>query len=141
MAWATIEEITEITGSTVTGEQRAMAESMIAVYAGRTPDYVDQLRARDAYWLRCAVAWQAVWLASNVGVAGRNLATRVDTEGLSVDHGAEYELVLAPMAARSLRNLSWKGNRSVRSSPLVGTRGIHHPALEESDAYTVWQPL
>jgi hypothetical protein len=142
MPWATAEQAQEITGTEVTAEQLAQADGIITLYAGRTPDSVERLRTRDVYWLRAAVAWQAAWLASNVGVAGRNLATRVDTEGLSVDHAAEYELVLAPLAARALRNLSWKGDRSVLSRPLVERRGmIHNPLLEESDQYATWQPL
>lgn len=141
MGWATAEQVQEITGTEVTPELVAQAAGIITIYAGRTPDMLDQLRARDAYWLRAATAWQAVFLASNVAVEGRNMGTRVETEGLSLDRSAEYQVVLAPLAARSLRNLSWKGNRSIVSRPYAVGGRVPAFELESSDAYGAWSPL
>jgi hypothetical protein len=142
MGWATIAEVAEITGTTVEADVLAQADGIITVYSGRTPDLKDKLRKRDQYWLQAATAWQAAWLAGQAGVTARNLGTRIDTEGLSVDHAAEYEVVLAPLAARALRNLSWKSNRSVRvaSADTAGV-GARNFTLESSDPSLDWAPL
>lgn len=142
MTWASEEDVTAITGTTVAADVLAQAIGIVSIYAGRTPDMKTKLRKRDQSWLTQATAWQAAWLAGQAGVAARNLGTRIDTEGLSIDHAAEYEVVLAPLAARALRNLSWKSNRSVRVTAADNSGiGARNFTLESSDPYQVWMPL
>lgn len=142
MSWAEADEVLGVTGVEPSAENLAQANSMISTYCGRTPDTKDKLRKRDQFWLMQATAWQAIWLAGQAGVTARNLGTRIDTEGLSIDHAAEYEVVLAPLAARALRNLSWKSSRAVRVAGTV-ERGIgaRNFTLEASDPYSDWRPL
>jgi hypothetical protein len=141
MAWATISEVAEITGATVEADLLAQADGIITVYCGRTPDMQDKLRKRDQYWLRAATAWQAVWMTGQAGVTARNLGTTIETEGLTVEHAAEYEVVLAPLAARSLRNLSWKSSRAVAVGTTSHSIGARNFTLEQSDPCSVWYPL
>jgi len=142
MSWTTVDDVTEMTGVVVSAEVLAQADSIVTIYCGRTADLKDQLRKRDQYWLAQATAWQAAWLAGQAGVTARNLGTRIDTEGLSVDHAAEYEVVLAPLAARALRNLSWKSSRTVRVAvPDYAGIGARNFTLEASDPYQDWTPL
>lgn len=142
MSWATLDQVASVTGAAVSADVLAQADSIVTIYCGRTGDMKDKLRKRDQYWLAQATAWQAVWLTGQAGVAARNLGTRIDTEGLSIDHVAEYEIVLAPLAARALRNLSWKSNRSVRVAVADnGGIGARNFTLESSDACSSWTPL
>ncbi len=142
MGWASVEDVELITGITVDAPTLAQADAVITTYANRTDDVLDKLRDRDKTWLKRAAAFQAAWMVGQAGVLARNMGTRIDVEGLSIDHQAEYELVLAPLAARTLRNLSWLRSRSVVTrSEDYRRSGAWNFTLESSDVYGNWQPL
>lgn len=142
MTWATIDDTQDITGRGVTASQMAAANATVTIYANRTPAASAAIGARDLYWLQQAACWQAAWLSQQVAVDGRSLTTSQSQDGLSAATDAEYAHVLAPLAARSLRNLSWKATRSIA----VGQAGSVPPwtrnfLLESSDEFHGWEPL
>lgn len=148
MTWASTSDVLTDLSRTVTVEVMAHANMVITTYANRTPAASAGMSSRDLGWLKMAAEWQAVWLAEQVGVETRQIAARHAQDGVEVDYAGssfqpkEYPVVLAPLAARALRNLSWKGSRTLRT-PHVATpvNSVYNFAQEESDVVTDWQAL
>lgn len=142
--WATVAEVEATTGVAVGKTDLLQAQAVIDVYANRTVDAADGLTARDRGWLKRALCWQAAWQAQQYGYAGRQNATSVGQDGLSVSRGAEHHLTLAPLAARALRNLSWKGTRTTRVERVEFPRGSGVLTDFENEAADVehgWEPM
>lgn len=118
--WATTADVLDMTGATVTGTQLNQAEATIVTYANRTPDTAG-LSTRDLYWLKQAVCYQAPWQAGQAGYHQRSNAFRVDTDGLELERDTEHSVTLAPLAARALKNLSWKADHTRRG------RNVRYP--------------
>lgn len=142
MAWATLQDVGDVTGHSVTTQELAMAEAAVTIYANRTPSASASIGARDLYWLQQATCWQACWLAEQVLVEGRSVVGSLTQDGMAVNYGAEWQVTLAPLAARSLKNLSWKAARSIDvPSTLQGVGVMRDFTLEASDDDTPWQEL
>jgi hypothetical protein len=142
MTWATATDVEDITGHGATTADVAAANAHVTIYANRTPDASAGIGARDLYWLKQAACWQAAWLTQQPAVDGRSAHTSISQDGLSVTQDAEHQIVLGPLAARSLRNLSWKSTRSLRVDPV--NTGPTWPARflsESSDDEHGWEPL
>lgn len=125
--WATAADVLAVTGSspiaappaTSTGDGTlALAQSMIEDHVNRTPAADGGMRTRDLYWLKKAVAWQTVWLPSQPGVLSRVGTTGVSQDGLNATYNSAADILVAPLAQRALKNLSWMGTRSLR----IGSR-------------------
>jgi hypothetical protein len=138
--WCTLDDVEAITGVTVTEGQLAAASSVVTVYANRSPDVAGSLLARDVYWLKQACAWQARWQAQQPGYDQKSSVTSVNQDNTQVAFGAEWQIVLAPLAARALKNLSWKGSRTVRVHTGVSPSVLDF-TNEASDAVGRWFPL
>lgn len=128
--WASDADVTEITGATVTPAQLAQAQTAIETVTGRTAEATARIGPRDLRWLKRAVAYQAVWMADQP-----DLFTRSTTTGPTIQDGAHVNLtadgqILAPLARRALKRLSWRGNRSVftQSTLAAGGGGIRYDA-------------
>lgn len=150
MTWATTTDVTTYTGETVTLAQLTAADTDITVYANRTESASAGMNARDLHWLKLATCYQAAWRARQVGVVGRQGVQSFSQDGLSVTYRAEHQVVLAPMAARSLRNLSWKGDRTSLTPNIRVPRGLGMWEAGEVEAEFLheaydtsgdWQPL
>lgn len=142
MAWALSTDVEATVGRGVDASVLAQANNQITVFANRTPDAADGMAARDLYWLKAAACWQAAWLDQQPAVDGRSAHTSLSTDGQSVTQDAEYQIVLAPLAARALRNLSWKSSRSVDVQPVsTGPTWPRNFLNERSDELHDWDPL
>lgn len=141
MAWATAADVEAITGHGVDDPTLAQANAHIEIFSNRTPDAAAGIGERDLYWLKQATCWQAVWLAQQPAVDGRSTHTSLSQDGMSVTYDAEHQLVLAPLAARSLRNLSWKGSRSLDVRPVHAGPAAVDFTSERSDEHHGWSPL
>jgi len=122
-AWATAADVADKTGVTVDDADVAQAQSVVEIYANRTFDATEGFSARDLSWLRTAVCWQAAWQSQQYGYAARQQASSVSEAGQSVQRSSRADVALAPWAERSLRNLSWKGSRTVRLRHVSEPRG------------------
>jgi hypothetical protein len=145
-AWATTTEVADMTGVTVDATDLAQAQAVIEIYANRTYDATDGFTARDLAWLTRAVCWQAAWQSQQYGYASRQSASQVSQDGLSVQRDAGSDVTLAPLAARALKNLSWKGARTLRTPRVELPRGLSvaganflDEAFDESSSG--WEPL
>jgi len=146
MTWATLADVTTKLGKTVTAQDILMANEIITTYANRTPAASASMGSRDLYYLNSAACWQAVWYAEQPGVETRQIAAKHAQDGVEIDYAGtsfnpkEYPAVLAPLAARALRNLSWKASRTLRvknvATPL---NSAYNFTSESSDEYSNWK--
>jgi hypothetical protein len=142
MSWATAANVLALTGKTVTDQTVAEASVVIDIYANRTEEASGGMSNRDLGWLQRATAFQAAWMPSQPGFHQRNQYTEITQDGMQIVHGAEWEINLAPMAARALKNLSWKTSRTVRMVSVRTPMGwTGDPLLEEYDHLQTWVPF
>lgn len=138
--WCSLADVLAVTGTSVTTAQLAAASAVITVYANRNPTASENLTTRDRYWLQQACAWQARWQAQQPGYDQRSAVGSVGQDTVQVGYTAEWQVTLAPLAARAMKNLSWKGSRSVAVHSSLTMRGVDF-TNEESDWYSTWYPL
>ena len=139
--WASVGDVSAITGATVTAEQLAQAEAVVDVYSNRTPAASAEMSARDLFFMKRATCWQAAWQSRQPAYADRNSTASVAQDGLSVAYAAEWQVSLAPLAARALKNLSWKASRTLRTPRVGALRSSRDFTNEASDESSVWMPL
>lgn len=151
MVWGvTVQDVLDATGERVSEAVITMASSDVDIYTNRTEAASGVMQARDLHWIRQAVIRQAAWLPYQPGVAGRISTTRVVQDGVTVETGLTtsgaarpHANDLAPMAARAIKNLSWKGSRSVPMKNTSRRRCGHvwDPTLEANDCCDHWEEL
>lgn len=140
-AWATVQEVSDSTGATVTGAQLAQAQSDIEIFTNRIYADTARIRTRDLHWLGQAVARQAAWIAGQFGLETRLDATQIQQDQVSTTLQGDG-LVLAPMAARALKRVSWMRSRTVHIRSAVEGAGpiVGDPLTDGSDDHLVWAP-
>lgn len=147
-AWALLTDVTEITGVTVTAGQLAQAQAQIEVRIGRLGAATSRIGTADLMWLKRAVSYQAAWLKANPDVVSRMDVTQFNQDGASATVRGDG-LVLAPLAKRALRHVSWRGTRSVHTDSVYSTGGApFYPAaegvvaiMEDTDRFDRWAGL
>jgi hypothetical protein len=111
MPWATAPEVFEVVGEVPTDQNLALANTSIEMFSGVASTTHEVTRATDRHWLRLAVAYQAAWIAQTPGYTGRADASGFSSDGDSVTLKPDGA-VLAPLARRALKRLSWQGSRT-----------------------------
>ena len=140
-AWATPQQVIDTTGVSVTGQQLAQAQSDIEIFTNRIWADTERIRPRDLHWLGQAVARQAAWLAGQFGLETRLDATQIQQDQVSTSLQGDG-LVLAPMAARALRRVSWMRSRTVHIRSAFESSGlVANPLTDASDDQQAWTPL
>lgn len=141
MAWVTPEKALVYTGQEMELGELALASFVITPYVGRTEDEpVEAITPRDRTWIGMAAAFQALWMRGKPGLLEyRESHTSSSADGVSTQRAAESQIMLAPMASRCLRNLSWIGNTTTHQLPQVLQKGSF--LSEEADARHSWAPL
>lgn len=140
-AWATPQQVIDVTGVTVDQQQLAQAQAAIEVLSNRIYDETARIRTRDQYWLGRAVAWQAAWLVGQYDLTTRLDATATSQDGVGNQLTSDA-LVLAPMAGRALRRCSWMKSRTIHvGTPLESGRYVRNALLETSDNGQPWEPM
>jgi len=148
MAWATAAECADVTGVTPDAATLTLAHSTIRAHVNRSEAAAAAMTVRDLDWLREAVAWQAAWLPYQPGYLARMGAESMSQDGLTVKPNTPADLLLAPLAQRALKNLSWMGTRSLRTTSRAtrpaeggGTQSATAWLNEGADPETGWTPL
>ena len=137
--WATIDSIAETTGKTVTATERNLAAQAIELATGAIELVVRiDVTARDLYWLKLAVCYQAAWLASQADYLERSNVMNVSQDGMSATGAADW-LTLGPMARKAVKRLSWKGSRTLSPRSTTGLSAGVSPLI--SDAHGGWKLL
>ncbi|OLT26534.1 hypothetical protein BJF83_20835 [Nocardiopsis sp. CNR-923] len=112
-AWATVEHVKAITGFDATEGQVLRAEHLIELMSGADLDSTT-IGARDRKRLRAAVAYQTVFMGEHPDVFTNVDADIIRQDGVDVDFSHANAGLLAPLAHRALRRLSWRGTRTRR---------------------------
>lgn len=140
MAWATAANVLALTGKTVTDQVVLEASAVIDIYANRTEAASGGMSARDLGWLQRATAFQAAWMPLQPGFHQRNAYEQITQDGMQIIYGKEWQISLAPLAARALKNLSWKASRTVAVVSMRSPEGYRGDFLDEaSDPYDTWE--
>jgi hypothetical protein len=142
MTWASVADVLAITGQGAETVDVAMASSVIDIYANRTEAASAGLHSRDLGWLKSATAWQCVWQKDQPGYSARSVVSSYSQDGVTVSHSAEWQIALAPLAARALKNLSWKGTRTMRVANVRVPAGLADSrdfTNEASDQFSDWR--
>lgn len=128
MPWATGADVVTLTGHPADDEKIAIAQTHIELFVGRTEDTATaELSARDLAWLKRAVAYQAVWLAGQADINTRLDVSQLSQDGMQAAFKGDG-LVLAPLARRAIRQLSWKGGtRSISAEPFCPPVAPRYP--------------
>jgi hypothetical protein len=141
MGWASAADVLAVTGSSATTTALAMADSVITVYADRSIDASAGISTRDLNWLKQATAWQARYVQASPGYGQQVAVQQVSQDGVSITYDKEWELNLAPMAARALKNLSWKRDRTSLTPRVNVPLGAAVTAFltDAGDQYSDWR--
>jgi hypothetical protein len=152
--WATPEEASEITSETVTQEQLNAAHPVLVIHTRHSVEIRDKIKPKDLLLLKYAESYQAAWQAQQVDYTGRSDVDNVDHDGLRFTKGDPESHTLAPLAAKSLRSLSWRRTKSVaaltpeqalvlRGVRTAETLGIEYPGGSglDDDGTVQWRRL
>jgi hypothetical protein len=141
-AWATPQQVIDITGVTVTDGQLLQAQSSIEMLSNRIFDDTTRIRTRDLYWLRKAVAYQAAWIKGQYDLHTRLDATQVQQDGV-VASLTDKAMLLGPEAKQALQRCSWMRSRTIHvRSPFVdGRHGYVDPLSDVADDQFDWMPV
>lgn len=110
VAWATLDDVLDVTGREATAENLALARTMVAIEAGATEAASDNqlIAGRNLNLLKQAVCFQAVWLDSHPDVLDAMDVQGVSQDGLNAQYANATAHLYAPMAIKCIRRLSWK---------------------------------
>jgi hypothetical protein len=135
-------DVLATTGTAATVAQIAAADSVISIYVNRESSASASMSARDLGWIRSAICWQTPWQAAATDLTTRSQYDSLSQDGFSVASTAQWAKVLAPLAARSLKNLSWKGSRTIRTPNVsVPVGSAVDFVLESSDPFSDWETM
>lgn len=119
-AFATVADVRNITRQTVTEDDVAVAQVMIEMLVGRSVMDIESIEAldaelgtRDAYWLKVATAFQAVWMKGQPDLFQRWSMKSVSQAGYAGRPGPLAEFY-GPGASMAAGRLSWMRSRKVR---------------------------
>jgi len=131
MAWATVEQVRNVTGKDFTEETIALASSIIDTFSGADEELPeDAISGVDRRHLRRATAWQCFFAVKPGLVEERENASTVTSDTQSITREDRADVFLHPLARRELASLSWIGTRTVLV-PRVDVRSQERNFLNE----------
>lgn len=113
MSWTTTSQVMAVTGVDVSGAQILQAQQVIETFAGITFATSD-LSARNLRVLSVATAYQAAWMVGQIDLPTRTDIKEITQDGVRITPANPDALLLAPLAARALAQLSWRNRRTTR---------------------------
>jgi hypothetical protein len=143
MAWASSDDLLNYLGVTLSASAYlTQANTMISVYANKSQAASAGISSRDLLALKLATCYQAAWLPSQPDALTRVNVESSTVDGESVRFSSDAQQNLAPGAIRALKNLSWKGSRTLTlpdaSVPLGHTHSVDFTS-ESSDEGSSWE--
>lgn len=139
--WASVSDVTSKTGVTPTETQRTIAVGVLETVTGlieevERPDISD----RDRYFLKLATCYQAAFVVDNPDLFARADVTSASQDGESATFRNPDAHLLAPLARKAIRRLSWRGIRALR--PGGGTDPkVNSSDLDALDDRLPWVPM
>lgn len=140
MSWATPEQALAFTGKEITQAQLDVASPIIDLYSGADEDQEDNtILARDRRYLAMACSYQALWMRGKPGLLEyRESHTDSSADGVRTARSSDADIMLAPLASRALRSLSWIGGRDVSYRDARTARQRKGSLNEADDPYDAW---
>lgn len=137
--WATVEQISEVTGVAVTEAQRGIAVRSLEVLVGLIEE-VDRpdISPRDRYFLKLATAYQAAFVSDNPDLFSRADVSSAGQDGESATFRNVDSHILAPLARKAIRRLSWRGLTRPRDRRVTAPTNV---LSDEYDDSLAWKPL
>lgn len=138
--WATVADVQTATGKVITEAQRTQAVNTIELHVGII-EAVDRpdISARDRYYLKLAVCYQAAWITAQADLFERNDVSSAGQDGQSAAFRPDAH-TLAPLARKAIKRLSWRGPRTL-ITPKADARGRVDTTSEEYDDSLAWKRL
>lgn len=138
MAWATTQQILDVTGAAVSDRDRLIAvaslETMLGLIEGASrPNMTD----RDKHFLKLALAYQAAFVKDNPDLFSRLDVTSASQDGQSANFRNPDAHILAPLARKAIRRLSWR--QPTRKNDRERTRGRVNILDEDYDDSLNWK--
>ena len=134
--------VKNVTGQTLTAASIGLAQQVLNMYSNYTPEASGfNMQPFDLMWLRYGLAYQAVWMSQQPGLLYRAEVDSISQDGLSTHFTDPRNIMLAPLALRSLKQLSWQKSRSLRvRTPFIDdqTPMSSDPDAEANDLYERW---
>jgi hypothetical protein len=134
--------VNSVTGLTLTTQQIMNAQQILNMYSNYTPESSGfNMQPFDLMWLRYGIAYQAAWMTQQPGLLYRNDVDQLSQDGLSTHITDPRSVMLAPLALRTLKQLSWQKSRSLRvRTPFIDdqTPLSSDPDSESNDLYERW---
>lgn len=141
--WATVTDVAAKTGKTVTELDRTIAVGVLESVTGLIEE-VDRpdISDRDRYWLKLATCYQAAFVYDNPDLFSRADVTSASQDGESASFRNPDAHLLAPLARKAIRRLSWRGLRAVQpgggTPPRVSGLDVNSEAFDNS---LPWSPV
>lgn len=139
--WATVKDVADVTGVTVTERERLIAVHSLESMIGLIED-VDKpdISGRDRHFLKLAVAYQAAFVKDNPDLFSGLDVTSASQDGASATFRNADSHILAPLARKAVRRLSWRG--LTRRNDRDGYRQTPNDVLsEEYDDSLPWKSV
>jgi len=131
-----------VTNMTLTPQQIQNAQQVLNMYSNYTPESSGfNMQPFDLMWLRYGLAYQSAWQTQQPGLLFRNEVDSISQDGLSTHWTDPRNVMLGPLALRSLKQLSWQKSRSLRvRTPFIDdqTPMSSDPDAEANDLYERW---
>lgn len=115
MAWASVQEVVDLTGQTLTTTQISVAQGVIELVADVTESADANLSPRDLRYLKMATAYQAVYMVSNAHADffAQSDVSELDQDGVKFKYSDRQGGLLSVPAKRALEKLSWFGSGTI----------------------------
>ncbi len=121
--WASISEVQGYTGISVSQDHLTMAQGMIELFSdviyNQTADAsgAPLIGAKNFRLLKMATAYQAAWITDHPDLFTHTDIQSINQDGIFYVHQNENSYLIAPMARRALKRLSWMRNKNIRVRP------------------------
>lgn len=140
--WATADDLLSYLGVSLQDPRYlTLANTDVSVYANRSYAASAAIGNRDLLALKLATCYQAAWLPSQADALTRTNVESTTADGESVRFKSDAQQNLAPYALRALKNLSWKGSRTLTirdASQRLGRSQSLDFTSESSDESSDW---
>lgn len=121
--WASPSETLAYTRISVSQDNLDAAQAMIELFAdviyNQTVDASGGalISAKNLRLLKMATAYQAAWMTEHPDLFTHTDIQSINQDGIFYVHQHENSYLLAPMARRALKRLSWMRNKNIRVRP------------------------
>lgn len=140
--FASITDIQTITGVIVSDVDRGTAANVIEMLTGLIEEVPrTDISDRDRYWLKLATAYQAAFVSATPDFRERLAVMSYSDSGQSMTLMDRDAHILAPLARRAIKRLSWRGPRGINVGAIAGSSNVIDVTSEAYDDSLPWKPM